>query len=299
MNKALLAALLLGAVGVRSAETPVRVLVIDGFSNHDWKTTTARIRALLAADGGFAVTVSTSPDAAAPREAMDAWRPPIAAADVVLLNCNDLGKPVNWPDAVKAQLEAFVQGGGGLYVFHSANNAFAQWPAYNRMIGLGWRGSDFGPAVVVNEDGTLRRIPAGEGPGTSHGKRTDALIVRVGDHPIHRGFPRQWRAADLEVYTYARGPAEHLEVLSYSKDNRFGLAFPIEWVVTYGAGRVYNATFGHLWKDNADPPAFRDAGFRTILVRALRWLAGREDGTPAPALRTDAPVLQQAEVAPL
>jgi type 1 glutamine amidotransferase len=274
-----------------AADAPVRVLIIDGFSNHDWRTTTQRIREQLDADGGFAVAVSTSPDASATRDAMQAWRPPVAEADVVLMNCNDLGKPVIWPDAVKTQLEAFVRGGHGLYVFHSANNAFAHWPEYNRMIGLGWRAADFGPAAVVEDDGTLRRIPAGEGPGTSHGPRTDALITRVGEHPIHRGFPRQWRAADLEVYTYARGPAEHIDVLSHSRDNKFGLAFPIEWTVRYGDGRVYNSTLGHLWKDNADPAAFRCAGFRALLPRTVRWLAGRTDNSPAPTLSPDQPTL--------
>jgi type 1 glutamine amidotransferase len=291
MQNPFVAILALAAATAWSAAEPVRVLVIDGFSNHDWRTTTARIRDLLEADGGFAVTVSTSPDAAAPRAALEAWQPPIAAADVVLLSCNDLGKPVVWPDAVRSQIEQFVRGGGGLCIFHSANNAFAHWPAYNRMIGLGWRPSAFGDALVVEDAGTVRRIPAGEGPGTSHGKRVDALITRVGEHPIHRGFPRQWRAADLEVYTYARGPAENIEVLSYSKDNQFGLGFPIEWTVRYGEGRVYNSTFGHLWAGDTNPPAFRCAGFRTILVRTLRWLAGREDAAPAPALTADAPAL--------
>jgi hypothetical protein len=36
----------------------------------------------------------------------------------------------------------------------------------------------------------------------------DALLVRLGDHPIHAGLPRQWVAADLEIYRYARGAAE-------------------------------------------------------------------------------------------
>jgi hypothetical protein len=30
-----------------------------------------------------------------------------------------------------------VRGGGGLYVWHSGNNAFADWLAYNDIIGIG------------------------------------------------------------------------------------------------------------------------------------------------------------------
>ena len=261
------------------ADAPIKVLIIDGFSNHDWRTTTRRIQDLLASAGGFAVTVSTSPAAAAAASDWEAWQPGIAGQDVVLLNCNDLGKPVDWPARVRGAIENHVRGGGGLYVFHSANNAFAAWPEYNRMIGLGWRDKNFGPALVVREDGVIERIPPGSGDNTSHGERVDALIRRHGDHPIHRGLPRQWRAADVEIYTYARGPAENLEVLSYSTDNAKHLGFPTEWVVSYGKGRVYNATFGHLWAGMDNPPGFRCAGFQTIFVRAMYWLAGR----PVPA----------------
>jgi type 1 glutamine amidotransferase len=261
----------------------VKVLIIDGFSNHDWQTTTARIREILQRDGGFECVVSTSPDSTAKAEAWDEWTPPIAQTDVVLLNCNDLGKPVHWPDRVRSALESFVEKGGGLYVFHSANNAFADWPAYNRMIGIGWRNKNFGAALEIDDDGTVRIIPAGEGDGTGHGARVDALVRRLGEHPIHRGLPREWRAADVEVYTYARGPAENIEVLSYSRDNAFKKGFPIEWVVSYGKGRVYSSSLGHLWKGDTNPPAFRCAGFQTLLVRTLRWLAGREVETAVPA----------------
>lgn len=38
---------------------PVKVLVVDGFSNHDWQHTTEVIRGLLADTNCFAVSVST------------------------------------------------------------------------------------------------------------------------------------------------------------------------------------------------------------------------------------------------
>jgi uncharacterized protein len=279
------AASLSAVVGVGASaaeEKPVRVLIIDGFSNHDWRVATARLQEILMRHGGFTCVVSTSPDAAAPAETLAAWAPPLEQADVVLLNCNDLGKPVRWSDAVRQALEQYVANGGGLYAFHSANNAFEEWREYNRMIGLGWRDKDFGVAVEIHDDEQIRRIPAGEGLRTSHGKRVDALVQRHGDHPVHRGLPRAWRAADIEVYTYARGPAENLEVLSYSKDNAPGKAFPIEWVVNYGKGHVYSSTFGHLWTGDENPPAFRCAAFQTLLVRTLRWLAGRDVGAEVP-----------------
>jgi len=201
----------------------------------------------------------------------------------VVMNCNDLGKPVIWPERVQKALETFVSKGGGLFALHSANNAFAHWPAYNKMIGLGWRAKDYGTALEIDETGRVLRLPAGEGEKTSHGKRVDALVRRLGDHPIHRGLPREWRAANVEVYTYVRGPAEGIEVISYSKDNVFGKGFPIEWVVSYGQGRVYSSSLGHLWKGDVNPPGYRCAAFQTLMVRTLRWLAGRPVETTVPS----------------
>ena len=76
------------------------------------------------------------------------------------------------------------------------------------MIGLGWRKKNQGVALQVDEDEKIVRIPSGEGQDTNHGARFDALVVRLGDHPIHEGMPRRWKTANIEVYNYPRGPAE-------------------------------------------------------------------------------------------
>jgi len=263
---------------------PLRVLIIDGFSNHDWKMTTARVGDILRRDGGFQVTVSTSPDSKAAAEVLAAWSPPpLDQEDVILMNCNDLGHPVHWSPAVKHAIESFVAGGKGMLALHSANNSFADWPEYNRMIGMGWRSKDYGTALEVNSAGEIIRIPPGEGDRTSHGKRVDALVKQLGDHPIHRGLPREWRAADVEVYTFVRGPAENVQVISYSADNKYQIGMPVEWVVSYGKGRVYTSSLGHLWKGDIDPPGYRCAAFQTLLVRALRWVGGREVEATVPA----------------
>ena len=267
-----------------SAGTPglIRVLVVDGFSNHDWRLTTRSIRAILEPTGLFAVDVSTAPaEATAP--GWEEWRPRFDDYDVVVQNCNDINGGPSWPAPVQEGLERFVRRGGGLYVWHSGNNAFAKWPAYNEMIGLGWRSKDFGTAVVLRDDGGLSRIPPGEGESTGHGARFDALITRLGDHPIHRRLPRQWTAADIEVYYYVRGPAKGLEVLSYAHEPRTQLNWPTEWTVQYGRGRVYTSTFGHVWMGDIQPITVRDIGVQTLLVRGIQWLARRPVTFAVPA----------------
>ena len=80
----LISGLVPGAVRLAAAaDPPVRVLILDGYSNHDWRLTTALIRGMLAPTGLFAVDVATAPPAAdAP--GWDAWRPVFANYDVVI-----------------------------------------------------------------------------------------------------------------------------------------------------------------------------------------------------------------------
>jgi len=264
-----------------ATDSVVRVLIVDGVSNHDWKLTTALIRGILEPTGDFAVTVSTTPSTKDSAD-WDAWRPRFIDYDVVIQTYNDLGGGPKWPKAVQDDFEAFVRNGGGVYVWHGGNNAFSDWPAYNDMIGLGWRESSFGWALSVNDQGRIRRIAPGDGPGTGHGKRVDTLVKRIGDHPIHAGLPRAWMTPDIEVYHYARGPAARIEVLSYGFDPDTTMNWPLEWTTRYGKGRVYTSTFGHVWAGDTQPARMRCAGVQTILMRALQWLAGRSVTIPVP-----------------
>lgn len=287
-----LCALLATGPAALAAQAPIRVLLVDGYSNHDWKLTTALIRGILEPTGLFAVTVATAP-ATKDAPGWDTWRPKFSDYDVVIQTCNDLNGGPPWPRAVQEDFEAFVRNGGGLYVWHSGNNAFPDWPAYNDMIGLGWRKKDFGPALMIDAAEQVVRIPAGEGRDTGHGRRVDTVVKRLGDHPIHAGLPRAWLTPDIEVYYYARGPAKDLEVLSYGFDPVTQMNWPLEWTVAYGQGRVYTSTFGHVWKGDTQPARMRCAGVQTVAVRALQWLAGRAVTFPVPA---DFPTAGQASV---
>jgi type 1 glutamine amidotransferase len=261
----------------------IKVLIVDGYSNHDWPRTTRLARGILERSGVCEVSVSTVPvDTNDPAYAR--WLPAFRDFDVVVQTCNDLGhRGPPWPAPAQAAFEEFVRGGGGVFILHSGNNAFADWPAYNQIIGLGWRPKDYGTALRIRDDESIERIPPGQGAGTSHGPRTDRVIHRLGDDPVHAGLPRAWKTPLIEVYTYARGPAENVTVLSWAEEPTTHERWPIEWTVQYGAGRVYNSTFGHVWADEADPVDMRCAGFQTIFVRAMQWLAKQPVTYPVPA----------------
>jgi type 1 glutamine amidotransferase len=286
--------LALASLAARAASEPrpIRVLILDGYSNHDWKLTTSLIRGILEPTHLFDVMVSTAPPTAQ-SGGWDTWRPAFKDYDVVIQTCNDLKGGPAWPREVQSAFEEFVAHGGGVYVWHSGNNAFPDWPEYNKMIGLGWRKKDFGEAIAVTDEGQLQHIPRGTGLDTGHGDRLDTVVHRLGDHPIHAGLPRAWKTPDIEVYYYARGPAEHLTVLSYGFDPKTKMNWPLEWTVSYGQGRVYTSTFGHVWAGDTQPARMRCAGLQTVVVRALQWLAKREVTWPVPS---DFPTANQVSV---
>lgn len=271
-----------GETGGGGAPSKIKVLIVDGFSNHDWKQNTRLLRGVLEPTGLFELSVSTSPPTAT-APGWDAWRPRFSDHDVVLQTCNDINRGPRWPADVRQSFAEFVRRGGGVMIYHSAQNAFADWPEYNEIIALGWRPASYGTALRVMEEGEIVRIPPGEGRATGHGAREAVLVRRRGEHPIHAGFPRAWKSPGLEVYYHARGPAANVDVISYGQDPRFKEFWPVEWTVTYGEGRVYVSTFGHVWAGDVQPESLRAADVQTIVPRALQWLAKRPVTVPVPA----------------
>ena len=285
------------------ATSPIRVLIIDGVNNHDWESTTAANRATLEATGRFVVDVSTSPPKRAPREEWETWRPSFAAYDVVLSNFNDDceqdgGCESLWSEATKADLEAYVRGGGGFVAVHAADNHDANWLEYNKMIGVGgWGGRQAGV------DGSILRMIDGEWVATSpdeglsgeHGRRREfAVIHDQPDHPILAGLPSEWMHAEDELYSSLRGPAENVEVLAHSYSLLTNENEPILMLITYGEGKVFHIPLGH-YNDESEPvgASLYCVGFQTVLARGTEYVAtgevtiGVPDSFPGP----DAPVV--------
>ena len=250
----------------------ISVLIVDGFSNHDWKQTTKVVKWVLEYRGHFDVDVSTVPlDSTELLE----WLPAFSKYAVVIQNTNNIhDQHLRWPSKAEKALESYVKNGGGLYILHSGNNAFPHWAEYDKMIGLGWRPKSFGYAFEIDEAKRLVKIPPGEGDATGHGDRFNALIQILNRHPINKNYPDQWQTANTEVYYFPRGAGENLSVLSYAYDSTgTKRQWPVEWVVSYGRGRVYNSSMGHLWRGETYPPAYRCIGFQTTMIRATEWLA--------------------------
>jgi type 1 glutamine amidotransferase len=188
----------------------------------------------------------------------------------------------HWPKRVQEALEAYVTAGGGLVIFHAANNAFREWAAYNEMIGLGWRDKGFGSTLIVGEDQEVVRMSAGEGLGPGHGPDHE-FVVEVLDpaHPICQGLPPKWLHASDQLSHGQRGPAKDVAVLTYAYSRDTGQNEVLEWVIPYGAGRIYVTMLGHIWEGHSNV-AVRCVGFQTTFIRGVEWAATGDVTYPVP-----------------
>lgn len=271
----------LGAATDATAAEKLRALIVDGRNNHDWRTTTTILKADLEQSGRFQVDVATTPATGAPDSAWDDFRPAFANYDVVVANYN--AEP--WPQPVREALEAYVRGGGGLVIVHAANNAFPDWPAYNEMIGLGWRGADFGDRITIDDANQVVRTPKGEGPGAGHGARhAYKVVVLAPEHPITKGMPSAWLHAVDELYHGQRGPANNMEILAFAHSDKAqggtGANEPLVWVIPFGEGRVFTNVMGHV--GGGDARAAQGADFRSLLQRGAEWAATGAVTIPVP-----------------
>lgn len=252
-----------------------RVLIVDGINNHDWKTATHDIKEILVQAGEFSVDVSTTPSRGALPTAWNAWRPDFSRYDVIVNNFNggDREDGIQWPEGVQADMEKYVLRGGGLVVYHAANNAFLSWKAYNDMIGLGWRSKSFGRGLRVSDDDSVVVIPEGEGMDPGHPPRMDFQIhVRDTGHPITRGMPKVWMHPSEQLTHGQHGPAGGLTILTYAHSPVSHQNEPMDWVRSYGKGRVYTSMLGHTWEGEPNPN-LDCVGFQTLVSRGVQWAA--------------------------
>ncbi len=274
LGTALLAAL--GAGNAAAQAEKIKVLIVDGQNNHDWKATTPHLKKILEASGRFSVDVATSPPRGQ-KEAMEKFQPEFGKYDVVLSNYN--GEP--WPEATRKALEEYVANGKAIVIVHAANNAFSGWQEYNLMIGMGWRDNKFGNRLTLDDAGKEKMVAKGEGPGAGHGrKHAFAVVVRDAEHPITQGMPRAWMHAPDELYHGMRGPVQNVRLLATAFSDKAtggtGEHEPMIWTLSYGKGRVFHTPMGH------DLEGMRCQGFITTVLRGTEWAATGKVTIPIP-----------------
>lgn len=252
----------------------IQVLLIDGQNNHNWRETSPVLKQLLEDTGLFEVKVATSPDQGGN---MASFRPSLEGIDVIVMNYNG----DDWSPEFQKDFEQFVANGGGLVIYHAADNAFPQWKEFNEMCAVGgWGNRDekSGPYLYwENGKETTSNEP---GIGGSHGPQHEFQIEVVREHPITKGLPKKFMHKADELYNRLRGPAKNVQILAtaYSPVDKAGTGRnePQLMVISYGKGRVFHIAYGHAGTH------CRSVAFIVPFQRGTQWAATGKVTMPVP-----------------
>ena len=232
----------------------IRVLILSGRNNHDWRTTTPFLRKILVASGRFDVRVEEEPAGITAAT--------LAAYDVLVI---DYEGP-RWGEVTEKAVENFVKQGKGLVAVHGANYTFtglevladnhqpsglkqAPWPEYLQMVGGWWT---LGP------------------PKSAHAPRHCFTVKFVDrEHPITRGLPESFRTSDELYHSPQMSPGAHILATAWDDPANGGTGKdePLMWTVNYGQGRVFYTALGH------DASAQQESGYVGTFTRGVEWAA--------------------------
>ncbi len=249
-----------------------KVLIVTGQNNHNWQVSHVALQKILENSGLFTVDVAISP---AHGENMEGFIPNFSAYKLVVLDYNgDL-----WCQKAQDKFVEYVQNGGGVVVYHAANNSFPTWKAYNEICALGgWEGRNEkdGPYLYW-KDGKLIK-DSSDGPGGSHGEQREyVLTARDSNHPIMKGIPSSWKHGKDELYDSMRGPANvgTLMFTAFALKERGGSGReePLIFTVDYGKARIFHIMLGHAGESLEDNPSMQCTGFQVLLLRGAEWAA--------------------------
>ena len=189
------------------AAEPVRMLILTGQNNHNWKETTPKLKEILTASGRFTVDVTEHP------EQCDAAT--FARYDALLSNWNSWGKAgvTNWPAATREAYLDFIRGGKGLIVIHAGGSSFYDWPEYQQAAGASWN--------------------LGQ---TGHGKPHEFTVKVAAEHPVTRGLEPFKTTDELWMRPGVQPAAK---VLATGEDQ------PLAMATEFGKGRTFTLLLGH------------------------------------------------------
>lgn len=232
------------------AAEPIRVLLMTGQNNHNWKATTPVYEKLINEAGRFALTVDHKP-----------WEfggDAFDNCDVVLSNWSVWPKVEldPWGGETKQAFLRFIEGGGGLVVVHAGSSVHYQWQEFQTLVGKTW----------INGS-------------TWHGKKHEFLVTPNDGHPITAGMEPFRIYDELWRDMVPTGKFETWATADTSGDERnAGPEEPMLMTTRRGEGRGVNLVLGH------DTRSMSNAGFQQLLLRSLEWAATGRVAEAAPAV---------------
>ena len=219
---------------------PIRVLLISGHNNHNWRETTPVLKAILEEGDRFEVVVDEAPQ--------DLTAEKLNDFDVIVSNWNwwNAGQDPGWSDDTREAYLAFIRDGKGHVVVHAGSSSFYDWDEYQKVGLASWK--------------------LGE---TGHGPRHDFPVQIVDtEHPITQGvepftiFDELWERPGVQEQATVLATG----TLAY-KEEEPAIQHPVVLVDDYGEGRCYTLMLGH------DARAMESDGFQTLLTRGVEWAA--------------------------
>ena len=107
------------SIGCNNTETvKQKALVVSGQNNHNWEVSHKVLKLILDNSGMFETDIALTAPAGGD---MSGFKPDFSAYDVVVLDYNG----DRWPAETDAAFLDYVKNGGGVIVYHAADNAFA------------------------------------------------------------------------------------------------------------------------------------------------------------------------------
>lgn len=270
--KSLLVIMLLMCTCLSYARKPIPVVVITGQNNHNWPVSSVAFQKMLTNSGLFTVDIATSPKAGGD---MSSFNVDFSKYKVVLLDYNG----DEWNENMKKAFLDYVNKGGGVIVYHAADNSFPNWEEYNKIIVLGgWgnRTEKSGPYIHWQDNKLVKDNTPG--PGGNHGAQHEyVLTCRDNSNPITKGLPNKWKHAKDELYEKMRGPGEIKDMLytafADKKYNGEGKEEPLIFTVDYGKARIFHIMLGHAGATLENNTAMQCTGFQVMILRGAEWCA--------------------------
>ena|SRR5487761_1602897 len=200
---------------------------------HRFEETAARIAEILSSVG-FSVEIATDVDTRAPA---------LSDTDLVVFN---IGAPVDEDvpsdAAVRRGLQAYLERGAPLLVFHVSLTSLPGMPEWEGIVGGAWL------------PGTSMHPPYGCGQITVYPERHGIVATT---HDFQLGDER---------YSYLRVADDVVWLASHVHD---ATVHPLVWAHHHGRSRVVYDALGH------DVASYRSAEHRRIVALAALWLTGQ------------------------
>lgn len=220
----------------------IKVLILSGRNNHDWKQTTLLLHDVLTQNGNFKVSVTNQPDTLK-REDFNKF-------DVVLSNYNSWPENnLRWPEKTEKALVDFISNGGGFVTFHASTSVFYNWPGFQEISTAAW---------IMDV--------------TSHGKVSETKVTITNkNHPVTNGIHDFVLTDELWMNAAQNSRFEVLGIASNKDSEEKGLKpQPAIFAAGYGKGRIFHTILGH------NVEAMKNEGFLLLIIRASEWAATGE-----------------------